>query len=159
MIELDRIDVKILAALQANAKITNIALAEAVSLSPSACLARVQRLRKTRVIERDIAVLTPSKIGPVLHALLEITLSNHAIADHRAFEKGIASIPEITMALKVSGRFDYVLSVTTIDMPALNALSDELLEGTLGIERLVTLPVLEIAKPFAGVPVETLHST
>lgn len=157
MTELDKIDLRILATLQKNARITNLALAEAVSLSASACLSRVQRLRTTGVIDRDITVVTPSKIGPVLHALLEITLSNHKIADHRKFESGIKRVPEVTVALKVGGRYDYLLSVTTIDMPALNALCDDLLEGSLGIERLITVPVLDIAKTFRGFPIQTLH--
>lgn len=155
-IELDKIDVKILNALQKNSRITNLALSEVASLSPSACLARVQRLRKAKVIDREIALLTPSEISAVLHSLLEIALSNHKLADHRKFEDGIEGFPEITMAVKVSGRFDYLLSVTTLDMPALNELSDKLLGGNLGIERLVTTPILDIAKPYSGVPIEML---
>ena len=40
-VKLDRTDLKILAELQRNGRITNINLANAVSLSPSPCLLRV----------------------------------------------------------------------------------------------------------------------
>ena len=155
-LDLDRIDLKILCLLQEDSSITNIALSERVSLSASACLTRVHKLKEAGVIKREIAVVDPTLIGPVLTSLLEITLKNHSLADHKTFESGISGIPEIVSAKKVSGRFDYLLEVTTIDMPALNALSDRLLEGTLGIEKLVTLPVLDTPKPFAGIPIERL---
>jgi DNA-binding Lrp family transcriptional regulator len=152
----DKIDLKILNALQSDARITNLALSEKVALSPSACLTRVQKLRDNGFIARDIALLSPSKLGPALHALIEITLSNHKLNDHQIFERAIRDRPEVIMAVKVSGRFDYLLAVTTRDMPALNALSDELLEGVLPIAKLVTVPVLDVAKTFSGFPLVAL---
>lgn len=154
---LDRIDLRILAILQADGRITNRALADEVSLSASACLARVQRMRDAGVIDRFVAVVSPSRLGRVLHAVLEITLTSHLIAQHKAFEAAIAKRPQITMALKVSGRFDYLISVTTRDMPELSRLSDELLEADLGISKMVTIPVLDIAKPFSGFPLDLLN--
>ena len=159
MLELDRIDIRILKELQKNARITNLALSENVHLSASACLVRVQKLRDAGVIEKDISVIATSKIGPVLHSLLQITLKNHSLKDHKEFETRISSIDEIALAVKVSGRFDYLVSVTVRDMPALNALSDDLLGGNFGIAKLVTIPVLEIAKPFKGFPIDSLVGT
>lgn len=153
---LDKIDFKILAALQNDARITNLALSGVVSLSPSACLARVQKLRETGVISHDMCMIAPSKIGPALHAILEITLANHTLADHVKFENSMRSFDRVTMAIKVSGRFDYLLAVTVADMPELNSLSDELLGGDIGISKLVTVPILDIAKPFKGFPLVSL---
>jgi len=155
-LRLDKIDRKILGALQADARISNIALSEVVSLSPSACLARVQKLRHEGYIARDIALIDPTKLGTALHALLEITLNNHALTDFNMFEAMIRSRQDIIMAVKVSGRFDYLLAVTVKDMPHLNRLSDELLGGSLAIAKLVTIPVLDVAKPFDGFPISTL---
>lgn len=157
--KLDKIDLKILRALQDDARITNLSLSEKVGLSASACLSRVQKLRDAGYIEREIGVIVPSKIGPVLHSLLEITLANHRLADFKLFEQAIARRPEITLAVKVSGRFDYLIAVTTRDMPSLNTLSDELLEAELSIAKLVTIPILDVAKPFAGFPIEILHGS
>lgn len=159
MYKLDKTDIRILKELQNNARITNLALAEKVYLSASACLVRVQKLRDAGVIERDVSIITTSKIGTVLHSFLEITLLNHSLKDHNKFELAISNIEEVTMALKVSGRFDYLVSVTTRDMPALNALSDLLLGSEFGIAKLVTMPVIDIAKPFKGFPVDSLISS
>lgn len=155
-LELDKIDIRILKELQRNARITNLALSESVHLSASACLVRVQKLRDAGIIEKDICVITTSKVGPVLHSILQITLENHNLSDHRNFESRIADVHEITLALKVSGRFDYLVSVTVRDMPALNSLSDDLLGGDFGIAKLVTVPVLDIAKHFSGFPIDSL---
>lgn len=156
MYKLDKTDIRILKELQKNARITNLALAENVYLSASACLVRVQKLRDAGVIDRDISLIATSKVGPVLHSFLEITLFNHSLKDLEIFESGIAKIAEITMALKVSGRFDYLVSVSTRDMPALNVLSNFLLGSEFGIAKLVTVPVIDIAKPFSGFPVDSL---
>jgi len=121
-LELDKIDIRILKELQRNARITNLALSESVHLSASACLVRVQKLRDAGIIEKDICVITTSKIGPVLHSILQITLENHKVRD----------------------------------MPALNSLSDDLLGGNFGIAKLVTVPVLDIAKHFSGFPIDSL---
>jgi DNA-binding Lrp family transcriptional regulator len=154
--QLDKIDLKILKILQQNARTTNLALSEQVSMSASACLARVQKLRDAGIIDRDVAVISPSKIGPSLHAFLEVTLVSHSLADHVKFEEALKEIPEITACFKVSGRFDYLISITTTDMPALSELSDKLLDATLGVTKLVTVPILDVAKPFSGMPVEIL---
>ena len=156
MVNLDKIDIRILKELQNNARVTNLALSEKVHLSASACLVRVQKLRDAGVIEKDVSVITTSKVGPVLHSILQITLKNHSLNDHKKFESSITSVDEITLALKVSGRFDYLVAVTVRDMPALNLLSDDLLGGDFGIAKLVTIPVLEVAKPFSGFPIDSL---
>lgn len=154
---LDRIDLKILASLQAHARMSNLELSQRVSVAPSTCLARVQRLRDLGYIENDICVVAASKLGPVLYTTLEITLESHNLRDHQRFERAIADIAEVIFAVKVSGRFDYLLVMTTPDMQHLSRLSDELLDGALGIAKLVTVPVLDVAKTFSGFPLDILH--
>ncbi len=154
---LDRIDMKILCALQGQARMSNLDLSQLVSVAPSTCLARVQRLRDLGYIENDICVVAASKLGPVLYTTLEITLESHNLKDHLRFERAISDIPEVIFAVKVSGRFDYLLVMTTPDMQHLSRLSDELLDGELGIAKLVTVPILDIAKTFTGFPLEILH--
>ncbi len=154
--QLDLVDLAILKALQEDGRITNLALSRLVSLSPSACLARVQRLWRKGAIKRTVAILSPSHIGPALHCVMEATLVSHLLADHQKFETAIAEIAEITMAVKVSGSCDYLLGVTVADMPALNALSNRMLKGELGIAKLMTRVILDVVRPFQGFPVEDL---
>ena len=50
-IELDKIDRKILAILQADGRLSNQEVADRVNLSPSPCLRRIKRLEESGVIE------------------------------------------------------------------------------------------------------------
>jgi DNA-binding Lrp family transcriptional regulator len=88
---LDRIDRRILAELQADARLTNQALSERVALSPSAWLARVRRLEQDGVIQGYHARLDPFtlNIGLVLYA--DITLDGHTPAELARFEEAIAA--------------------------------------------------------------------
>lgn len=153
---LDRIDLKLLCALQDEARISNLELSRLVSMSASACLARVQRLRELGYIQAEVTVLAAAKLGPVLHASLEVYLDAHTLQDHKRFQQMVRRIPEVTFAVKTSGRYDYLLAVTVCDMKHLSRLSDDLLDSGLGITRLVTIPVLDVVKPFAGFPVRKL---
>ena len=83
MSKLDKIDIRILKELQNNAGITNLELSERVYLSPSACLVRVQKLRESGMIERDVSLIVPSKIGLFLHSFLEISSVNHSLNDQK----------------------------------------------------------------------------
>src|SRR6185295_20094295 len=96
--KLDRIDRKILAALQADARLTNQALSEAVALSPSACLARVRRLERSGVIQGYHARLDPFAldVGLVLYA--EVTLDGHTPAELARFEEAIVALPQVVEA-------------------------------------------------------------
>ncbi|MCG9012536.1 Lrp/AsnC family transcriptional regulator, partial [Laribacter hongkongensis] len=67
-IELDKTDLKILAALQKNGRLTNVELAETVALSPSPCLRRLKQLEESGVIRQYVALLEPNRIGLGLQA-------------------------------------------------------------------------------------------
>jgi len=74
---MDRIDRKLLNLLQNDASRTNVDMADEVGLSPSSCLRRLQRLRKSGVIDRIVAILNPAKAGRVLKALVTVELKLH----------------------------------------------------------------------------------
>jgi len=78
---LDELDRRILNVLQDDASLTNIELAALVHASAPTCLRRVKRLIDSGVIERQVALLAPQKVGAALTAIVEITL------DHQAAEK------------------------------------------------------------------------
>src|SRR5690606_40370859 len=109
--KLDRIDHKILAALQEDARLTNQALSERVALSPRACLTRVKRLEQSGVIQGYHARLDPFTLdfGLVLYA--EITLDGHTPVELAAFEQAIIALPQVVEASHVTGSFDYILKV------------------------------------------------
>ncbi|MDO9432039.1 MAG: Lrp/AsnC family transcriptional regulator [Phenylobacterium sp.] len=152
---LDRLDLRILAILQADGRITNQALAEQVALSPSACLARVRRLEADGLILGYHARLDIERIRPTVTIYGEVTLKSHRPADMAAFEAVLSDIPEVVEAAQVSGPFDYLIKVVTHDVRAWGALADRLLQEGLGVDKIASHILMKDAKPYRGTPVTT----
>jgi DNA-binding Lrp family transcriptional regulator len=152
-LKLDRIDRRILAALQSDGRLTNQALSERVALSPSACLARVRRLERDGVIQGYHARLDPFAldIGLVLYA--DITLAGHKADELARFEAAIAAHPQVVEASHVTGSFDYILKVVVADMPEWTRISEELTSSGLGVDRINSHLVMSKPKFFVGYPV------
>ena len=153
--DLDRIDRRILAALQADGRLTNQALSERVALSPSACLARVRRLEQAGVIQGYHARLDPFMldVGVVLFA--EITLKGHSTDDLARFDAAIAALPQVVEASHVSGAYDYLLKVVVADLAEWTAIGEQLTVAEVGAERINTHVLLRKPKVFVGYPVRT----
>ncbi len=129
-IELDAIDLQLLAQLQHDASLSNQTLAERVHTSPPTCLRRVKRLRDAGLIERQVALLNPERmaatLGHGLIALIEITLDRQDAAALDAFEARVAPDAAVQQCYRVSPGPDFVLVVHTRDMPAYQALTQRL---------------------------------
>lgn len=119
---LDELDRRILNALQADSSQTNNDLALAVHASPPTCLRRVKRMVDTGVIERQVAIVSPQKIGAGLTAIVEITLDNQAAERQVEFEVLVAAESAVLQCYRVSPGPDFVLVIQVADMPAYNAL-------------------------------------
>ena len=143
---LDRIDVRILSALQSNGRLTNKALAERIPLSPSACLERVRRLQAAGVIRGYRAVLELNRLAPHLQVLADVTLEGQAQADRAAFERAVGAAPEVVGAYAVGGDRDYVLRFLVRDLAAYETASQRLLDAGLGIKQLTSTFVLRAVK-------------
>ena len=152
-IELDRLDRRILAVLQREGRITNQALAERLGLSPSACLARVRRLDQGGVIEGYGARLNPWSLSAGMILFAEVWLKGQRPSDLARFEAAIADMPEIVEASYVSGAYDYLIKAAVPNMAAWTALSEDLLQRDLGIDKVVTHVLMKKTKRFIGYPI------
>lgn len=150
---LDRIDRKILAALQADGRLTNQALSERVALSPSACLARVRRLEQAGVIQGYHARLDPFALDIGLVLFVEITLAGHSPAELARFEEAIAGLPQVVEASHVTGAFDYLLKVVVADMADWTGIAEQLTSGDLGVDRINSHVLMRKPKVFVGYPI------
>lgn len=148
----DRIDEKILRALQADARLTNAALAELVGLSPSACLVRTRRLEAEGYLLSYHARLAVERLRPTVIVYAEVTLKRHHPDDFLAFEAAIADLPEVIEAAQVSGPFDYFLKVCARDVLGWRELADSLLRSELGVDKIATHILMKETKPFVGYP-------
>lgn len=121
-ITLDDLDVRILNQLQKDASLTNQALAEVVHASPPTCMRRVRRLTEAGVIEKQIAIVSPSKVANTLTAIIEVTLDVQSAEKLLQFEQRIDQEPSVLQCYRVSTGPDFVLITQVADMPAYHAL-------------------------------------
>lgn len=141
--KLDRIDLKILAHLQRDGRITNANLSDAVALSPSPCLTRVKRLEKLGYILSYNANIALHKLGDTLTIFTEITLGGHHREDFARFEKNISAIDEVIECHLVSGGYDYLLKFVTRGIDHYQELMEEVITKEFGIDKYFSYVVLK----------------
>lgn len=114
-ITLDATDRKILTHLQRDGRMTNAELAQRISLSPSACLRRVQRLEKSQVISGYVALVMQEAVGRPTSIFVEVTLKSQSEDSLSAFERAVGSCPELMECYLMSGEADYLIRVVAAD--------------------------------------------
>ena len=128
--EPDATDWQLLNLLQHDASLSNVALAEALNLSPPTCLRRVKRLRQSGLIAREVALLDADRLAPALGhgltVLVEITLERQGAEALAAFEARAVAEPAVQQCYRVSPGPDFVLVVRCADMPGYLALTQRL---------------------------------
>jgi Lrp/AsnC family transcriptional regulator of ectoine degradation len=155
-LRLDAIDLRILDAIQRDARITKLALAEKVGLSPTPCWMRLRKLEKAGVIQGYHARLDMRAVAPVATVLMEVTLGNHRQADFDRFERAVRAAPEVVACWSVGGGIDYMLKVVARDIDGYQRFVDGLLEREIGIDRYFTYIVTRTVKEADALPVEEL---
>ncbi len=144
--EIDRIDLKILNVLQQDGRISNLKLAESVALSPTAVLARVQRLSRDGYIAGYEAQLNPAKLGAGLMVFVEVLLDRTTPNVFDAFKAAVQVRPEIMECHMVAGGFDYLLKTRMADMNAYRAFAGTVLWQLPGVRETRTYAVMEEVK-------------
>ncbi len=156
MIKLDAIDLKILAALQNEGRMTKVKLAEMVGLSVSPCWERLRRLERQGVISGYKAEINLDKLMKTATVWVEIALKHHQREDFEVFEGKIANIPEILECWAIGGTIDYLMRVLTTDLDAYQELMERLLAADIGIDRYITCAVTKRVKKPGQLPLESL---
>ncbi|MBB1088685.1 Lrp/AsnC family transcriptional regulator [Lysobacter sp. SG-8] len=155
-IELDRIDLLILAELQRSGRQANAELAERVHLSPSACLRRVQRLERDGVIAGYRAVVEPEAIGVGLQAFVRVQLADHGVEAIEAFSRFVNQWDEVIACHALTGDMDYLLHVAVQDLEHFSRFLLDRLLNQAGVDDVNSSFVLRTVKPFRGLPLPTL---
>ncbi|MGD9882483.1 MAG: Lrp/AsnC family transcriptional regulator [Reyranella sp.] len=115
-IDLDAVDRRIIAALQDDARLSNVELADRIGLSPSPCLRRVRQLEHGGYIEGYRAVLRRDRIGLGFSVFIGVKIDGHANERALKFEHAVAAMPEVIACHLVSGESDYFLEVVVPDL-------------------------------------------
>lgn len=155
-IAIDSIDICLLAQLQSDATLSNVALAELAHISPPTCLRRVKRLREVGLIERQIAVLNVDKLASVvghgLCALVEISLDRQDHDALEAFEKRVMLEDAVQQCYRVSPGPDFCLVVHAAQMPDYLALSQRLFTSDANVRNVKTFFSIKRSKFGARLP-------
>lgn len=134
--QLDAIDLKILAQLQDDSSLTNVALAQRVHLSPSPCLTRVKALEAAGVIQRYVALADPKALGLGLSVFISISLKEQSKAALADFERRIGEHDEVMECYLMTGDSDYLIRVAIADIAALERFILNQLTPIPGIEKI-----------------------
>jgi Lrp/AsnC family leucine-responsive transcriptional regulator len=131
----DRVDRKILQALQKDGRISNVDLADLVSLSESACLRRVRRLEEDGFIDKYTALLNQHQADLAGNVFVHITLHREKQSDLAAFEAAVQNLPEVMECYLMTGEFDYLLRIVISDMADFERVHKESITQLPGVAR------------------------
>ncbi len=151
--DLDRIDRAILSALQMDGRISNVALAEKVHLSPSPCLERVKRLEAAGFIDGYSARLNASKLGYGKVAFVQISLERTTEDVFLDFKKEVMRSPYVAECHMVAGGYDYLIKVRFDDIENYRSVLERVVRFP-GVSQTHTYMVIEQVKVQNEVPID-----
>ena len=152
-IAIDRTDARILRALQADGRISNLKLAEGVHLSPTAVLERVKRLTRDGFILGYEARLNPDKLGAGLLVFIEVVLDRTTHDAMKLFKAAVQVRPEILECHLVAGGFDYLIKTRVADMRAYREFVGSVIWALPGVRETRTYAVMEEVKNSTALPI------
>jgi Lrp/AsnC family transcriptional regulator, leucine-responsive regulatory protein len=149
----DALDREVLLALQEDGRMSNLALARKLGLSPSAMLGRVRRLEKSGAIRGYRAVIDPAALDITVRALVVARLHEHSEKAIRTFEEAIKGVPGVRACYHVTGQFDMVVELALRDLDHLGQLIRVDIARIPGVMNLETMLVLAESVEDSGWPV------
>lgn len=153
---MDRLDSRILQALQDNSRQSIAELAARIGLSISACHRRMRLLEETGVITGYGARVDPGAIGLGLHALIDITLESQSSAAMEAFEQATVRFHDILECHLLSGTADYRLRIAARDMADYDRVHRRCLAELPGVATMHTSFIIRSIKHWAGYVLQTV---
>lgn len=145
-IKLDRVDRKILEALQVDARLSSAELADLVALTPSPCWRRVKRLEQEGIICAYQARLDSRALGYEVTAFVFISLDKNQTQYVREFEQAVLGIPQVLACHRVSGRYDHQLTVVAEDLESYGLFAEKFINGLPSVKEVYTSFVLKEVK-------------
>lgn len=160
-ISLDATDLALLDLLQQDASRSNLELARVAHVSPPTCLRRVKRLQTAGLIERQVAILSPDRLAPVLghglEAIVEVTLDRQGAEHLEAFEHRVVTDEAVQQCYRVSPGPDFILHVRAADMPAYLALQQRLFTTDANVRNVKAFFSVKRAKFAPRLPLEAVR--
>ena len=149
----DDIDMRILALLQDNGRMTNVELAERVGLTAPPCLRRVRALEQSGAITGYHAALDSVALGYNLTVFAMVSLKSQAESDLQAFQTLVAEIPEVRECHMLNGEIDFILKIVALDLQSFQRILTTKLTTAPNVEHVKTSLTIRTSKALPGVPV------
>lgn len=156
--KLDRMDIRILATLQNNGRLSNVNLADRVGLSPSPCLKRVKKLEAAGFIAGYGTQIDLAKLGDYVTVFTEFTLNQHFRHSFHDFEKTLATYPEVVECHLISGGYDYLVKFVVKSIRHYQQTIDELLENDNMVKEYFSYIVIKTTLERRDVALEKIFS-
>ncbi|WP_315838942.1 Lrp/AsnC family transcriptional regulator [Bradyrhizobium prioriisuperbiae] len=151
--DLDRTDRAILRILQRDNKTSQREIAEAVSLSAAAVQRRIKRMEDTGVIQANVAVVDPARVGQAITLFVEVEMESERVEMLEAAKRSFASDPGVQQCYYVTGEADFVLVITTATMADYEALTHRLFFANNNVKRFRTFVAMDRVKVGLSVPI------
>lgn len=151
---LDSVDMRILAELQRDGRMTNVDLARTVGLTAPPCLRRVKALEDRGIINAYHAEIDPAALGYTITVFAMVSLRSQAEADLRAFEDHVLSLPEVRECHMLNGEIDFILKVVARDLQSFQQFLTSQLTPAPNVASVKTSLTIRTSKAQVGVPVE-----
>jgi len=152
---LDRTDLKILYILQTDGRISNSKLAELVNLSPTAVMARVQKLTKDEFILGYEAKLNPNKLNASFLVFVEVLLDKTTPNVLEDFIDAVTQYPEIVECHMVSGGFDFLIKLRSAGMEEFRRIAGQILWQLPGVKETRSYPVMQVVKDSSKIKIKS----
>jgi Lrp/AsnC family leucine-responsive transcriptional regulator len=152
--ELDRIDARLLTAIQANNRTPTEKLAQLAGVSASAVQRRLKRLRAQGIIEGDVAIVSPKAVGRRVSMVVLVSLERERADIIDRFKEAIRTTPEVMSGYYVTGEADFVLLISATDMEDFEAFSRRFFYENTHVKWFKTLVVMDRVKAGFAVPIE-----
>lgn len=143
---MDDKDLEILRLVQGNARLTADVISQEVHLSPAAVQKRLKRLRESGVIEKEIAVLSPSALGREMTIIVEVILERESRAHLDAFKRKMRQAPEVQQCYYTTGEADFVMILAVENIKEYEAFTQRHFFDESNVSRFTTAVVMDRVK-------------
>lgn len=150
LVQLDRLDLRLVSVLSRDSSMTNARLADEIGLSPSACLKRVRRLEQLRIVRRYAADIDWRRICAPVQVLAHVKLRYHRSHDFQHFENFIAGCDNVQLCLSLCGGSDYAVLFLCAEAEDYSDLANRMLETGAAVETVTSYLVMKEIRVDAG---------
>ncbi len=151
--KLDRVDRRILRALQDDGRMTNVELARQAEISAPPCLRRVRALEEAGYIRGYHADINAESLGYGVTVFAQVGLSSQAEHDLKAFEALMQSWPEVRECHMLAGETDFLLRIVAVDWDAYQRFLTTRLTAAPNVTHVKSALAIRTCKSVPGVPI------